>query len=171
MKKIILKDAKSLAEVMHDTAGNDNEVVAAVFFDNAVGVMRELMKYDDVEVEYIDISSAEYASYESEYLVTLSGDYELCIEPACDSDDGRYLYFDADVFYVDGEASSAILNMQTNPECTTFELGWGKDGKHEEHIEKKHEEHTEDDGVGEKYHKIYNDIISLLEEVVDILQC
>lgn len=99
---------------------------ATLFFDEAVELVRELLKHD-VHVISIDLTDEIIDGYTREYFISLDGeDMELNVEKAWHEknewNDAGYLYFEANTHYIDGDASSTILGKQGNPKCDTYEL-------------------------------------------------
>lgn len=95
MKNKVFEDFDMLAEYMIDYADEGKVISAVLFYDEAIELMRELLVYEEVEPVLLDISDPKFNGYEQEYYITLTSDYQLCIENAFAN--GVYLTHEADV--------------------------------------------------------------------------
>lgn len=107
MRRNFFEDYEELGSYMIDKAQDGFYTVAVLFYYDALSLLRELMRYNDVEVEALDIKPGEYDGYDKEYYVSLADDMVVSVEPAYVSD--RYLNAEADLTLIDGKASSAII--------------------------------------------------------------
>ena len=101
---------RDLADYMYEKAYDDeNYVVSVLFYEDAIKLMRELVKKDDVKVVAVDVAPVEYNGYDKEYYVSLTDDMYLAVEPAYSETNERYLATDADILLIHGDANSRIL--------------------------------------------------------------
>lgn len=121
MERAIFKDCSELGEYMIDRAQDGHYVVAALYYDNAIKLLRELLLYEDVEAEYIDIKPIESNGYEKEYYVSITEDMIVSVEPAFVY--GRYLDAHADLTLVDNEANSKIISEIDPIKCREIYIG------------------------------------------------
>jgi len=126
MKKCDLTDIYELADIIYDQAADGNWVYATLFYDDATELMRALLDYEDVSVQCIDIADDTIDGYNKEYHVALDPNLSLAVEHAWQDknewNEAGYLYFEADVLYIDGSANYAVVKRQGNPECDVYEL-------------------------------------------------
>lgn len=121
MERIAFAQIGDLAEYMINRVEDKGYVVATLFFDNAVELMRSLLLYEEVQVGTIDISDFEYDGYMDEYYVSLMDDYTLCIERALADD--KYLRTDAAILLLDGNAKYAVAEANDESECVEIAIG------------------------------------------------
>lgn len=126
MKKITITNYKELAQKMIDLSEVGETAYAVCFYDDAICIMKELMKNDNIDIASVVISPFEYNGYEKEYYISLDGNSVLDIEPAWHDDNeyhkAGYLWFDADVVYIDSNANSAILKCIDDSHCVETEF-------------------------------------------------
>lgn len=125
MKRLFCKDIPALAEYMVNEASDGVNVTATLFFSDAVALMRELMTYEDIDVDYVKVMTEEYSGYNREYYVTLSEDSVLSVEPAWE--DGRYLNTESDLILIDGCASHKIVEDIPYGNCRELYIGIEED--------------------------------------------
>lgn len=121
MKTLSFNTCKALASYMVKEARNGKYVVATLFYNEAMQLTKELFMYDDIDMHSICIESEEYAGYDKEYYISLADDMVACVEQAYRDD--RYLYTDADMVLLDGNANSDILNYATDGKCYEIHIG------------------------------------------------
>ena len=121
MEHIAFAQIGDLAEYMINRVEDKEYIVAALFFDNAVELMRNLLLYDEVRIGTIEISDIEYDGYVGEYYVSLMDDYTLCVERALSDD--KYLRTDASLLLLDGDVKYAIVEANENSECIEIVIG------------------------------------------------
>lgn len=121
MRRNFFENYEELSEYMVDKAQDGLYTVAVLFYDDALGLLRELMRYDDLEVEALDIEPEEYCGYAKEYYVSLADDMVVSVEPAYVS--GRYLDTEADITLIDGGANSAIIKNLPENKCHEIYIG------------------------------------------------
>lgn len=126
MDKIVFNDYIGLAHKMIETAESGGTAYAVCFFDDAVGILKELMSIDEVTVGSISITDEEYDGYTKEYYVSIDGDYIVDVQPAWhdknDYHDAGYYGFEAEDVFIDGDANSAILKVIDNATCYEIEF-------------------------------------------------
>lgn len=126
MEKRTFEDVYDLAEEMFSDAVTGKNSYAVLFYEEAVGLIRALLDYDEVSVSYIDISEETYNGYNKEYYIILSNDLTLGIEKAwqdkTEYHEAGFLYFEADKLYIDGSANYAIVKQQGNTDCDCYEI-------------------------------------------------
>lgn len=121
MEHIAFAQIGDLAEYMINRVEDKEYIVAALFFDNAVELMRSLLLYDEVRIGTIEISDIEYDGYTGEYYVSLMDDYTLCVERALSDD--KYLRTDAALLLLDGDVKYAIVEANDASECVEIAIG------------------------------------------------
>lgn len=102
-----LRGIGELAEDMLYLADEGAYVVAALFYDEAAELLRELMIVPMIDIHDIILETAAGSGYTKEYYIELTGDYDLTVEPAFVN--GRYLETDCDAMFIDGDANSRII--------------------------------------------------------------
>lgn len=119
MKAEYFRNHEKLSDYMIKQAENGFYTVAALFYDDAMKLVRELLRYDDVVVEALEILPEEYNGYDKEYYVSVTEDLIVSAEPAYR--DGKYLYADGEITLLEGSISSEILKyvgIQSSIEIT-----------------------------------------------------
>ena len=115
MKSITFNDIKSLADYMIVQSKHKLYIVATVFYDDAIELIKYILKDDDIKISILDISPFNLNGYNREYYVSISEDYEFAVEPAFS--EGRYLDTMADVMLIDGDARYNIVKKNKDSEC------------------------------------------------------
>lgn len=115
MRRDYFKDYEELSNYMVDKAQDGFYTVTVLFYNDALKLLRELVRYDDIEVEALNIQPEEYDGYDKEYYVSLADDMVVSVEPAyvC----GRYLNTEADLTLIIGDASSSIIKDIPENKC------------------------------------------------------
>lgn len=121
MERIAFAQIGDLAEYMINRVEDKEYIVAALFFDDAVELMRSLLLYEGVQVGTIEISNFEYDGYTDEYYVSLMDDYTLCVERALSNE--KYLGTDAALLLLDGDVKYAIVEANERSECVEIVIG------------------------------------------------
>lgn len=112
-------NVSELAEAM--VADDEGTYRTAVLpYYNAVWLVRELMLYEDVGVDYLDWHMPDYTNYEGCYYVTLDDEEYLSIEP-CYRDD-HFILCGGDVMYIDSEADSEIMRKNADEFDEMYEI-------------------------------------------------
>lgn len=116
MKSITFNDIKSLADYMIvQSIKHKLYIVATVFYDDAIKLIKHILKDDDIKISILDISPFNLNGYNREYYVSISEDYKFAVEPAFS--EGRYLDTMADVMLIDGDARYNIVKKNKDSEC------------------------------------------------------
>lgn len=116
MKSITFNDIKSLADYMIVQSKEYKlYIVATVFYDDAIELIKHILKDDDIKISILDISPPDFNGYNREYYVSISEDHDFAVEPAYL--EGRYLNTMADVMLIDGDARYNIVKKNINSEC------------------------------------------------------
>ena len=127
MKKKTFKDIGALAENMYELAVEEHKyVVAALFYDDAAELLKELLCIEDIEAGDIDLERWDMNHYGDEYYVSLTDDLQVAVEPAL-NEDGRYLGTECDILYVDRDADSGIIQDLEGTDCYMVNIGLYKD--------------------------------------------
>lgn len=121
MRKQYFKNCEELSNYMVDKAQNGYYTVAVLFYNNAIDLLCELMRYDDINIESIDIQPVEYKGYGKEYYVSIADDMIVSVEPAFVG--GRYLNAEADLTLINGDASSTIIKDISDNKCREIYIG------------------------------------------------
>lgn len=127
MKRKNFSDCQKLAQYMMEQAQDGNFTVAVLFYKEANELLRELLYYEDVETDLINIQPYEYSDYDKEYYVTLSDDMFICVEPGYLYD--QYLELDADIVLIDNEANTKIISDLEDEKCIEIYIGENKEKK------------------------------------------
>ena len=132
MDKIVFNDYRSLACKMIETAESGDVAYAVCFFEDAVGLLKELMSLDEVSVGGIEIADQEYNGYAKEYYISIDGDYIVDVQPAWhdtnEYNDAGYYGFAAANVYIVGDANSAILKVIDEATCYEIEFDISDEG-------------------------------------------
>lgn len=121
MERSIFRDCSELSEFMIDRAQDGYYVVAALYYKEAKELLRELLLYEDVDTELIEIEPVENNGYDKEYYIALTDDMIVNVERAYKY--GRYLQTDADLLLVDSEANSKIIAELDPKKCREIYIG------------------------------------------------
>ena len=125
-KPIYVHDIDALSDVMLDAAYDGKVVYAALFYEEAIELMRCILDCIEVDVDAINIASGDLNGYYKEFFVSISPDLILNVEPAWRGDEGGsdsgYLWFDADVLFIDAKADARILIGQDAENCIKVEF-------------------------------------------------
>lgn len=108
MKRVYFGTMEKLAEFMLTEAICGHSVSAALFYDETKELMRELLKYDEVDAYGIEIHPTEWDGYNKEYYITLSDELDLFVEKAYQEDKDRYLGFEVDCLILGPGVNSKI---------------------------------------------------------------
>ena len=133
MDRLYIDDFMVLADIMHKKAMQRKTTYAILFFDEAIELMRKLTTYNDIDVHSIELTTGDFNGYFKEYIVALSSDMMLDIEPAWHGaneylPEGYLWIGSADTIYIDGDASSSILK---DVEGNVYELVFADDDEYD----------------------------------------
>jgi len=115
MDRLYFDDYIDMAEYMYDEATDDIYIVAVLYYEDAIKLLRELLSFDDVEISALDIEPPLYNGYDREYYVSLDEYKTLSVEPAYVGD--IYLNTDADKLLIDGAAHSGAISDMPLDHC------------------------------------------------------
>lgn len=121
MEILFFNDYTEIGEYMYEKANDGCNITATLFLEDTIGLMRDLMSYEDIEIGGIDVAQMEYNSYSKEYYVTLSEDLVLDVEPAWNVK--GYLSAEPDIMLIDGNASSTIIKDIPHSKCREIYIG------------------------------------------------
>ena len=107
-KRVHYNNCKELAEYMFKSAVNGKYVVAALFYEEAIELVKSLLQYDEVVASALELTPSDYDGYADEYYISMDDDLELCVEPAMLTD--RYLYTGADLLIAGCDVNAEILH-------------------------------------------------------------
>ena len=82
MERSIFKNCSELSEFMIDRAQDGYYVVAALYYNETKDLLRELLLYEDVDTELIEIEPVENNGYDKEYYVALTDNMIVTVERA-----------------------------------------------------------------------------------------
>lgn len=102
-----------VSHIVERVKGNGEPFVEILArFEEAKEILKEIMFYEDVNFESIEIHSPEMQGYADEFCLSLwdnDGVIEVCCEPA--KRDGEYFDFCGDITYVFDNCSSKIMPL------------------------------------------------------------
>lgn len=126
MKELKLNSCKELAKIMLDDANEGQVVVAALFFENASELVKEIIRQaDSIEIDGIEMASVDYSGYYKEYYVTVDKFEKtgllLDVEPAWHEENeyhkACYYDFEADKLFIESDACSKITKNVPGYNC------------------------------------------------------
>lgn len=112
---------EDLANYMFEKSYEGAYIVSALFYEDAIELMQELLYFESVQATQIEIHFEEVKGYGKEFYVSLCPDGSLCVEPACPF--GRYLDPEADIFLVDHNANKEIISSTDSYKCKEIYVG------------------------------------------------
>ena len=123
MKRIYFGDISNLAAFMINEVDKNHSVSAVFHYQDACELLRELLKYDDVKPNFIQLEPEDWDGYDKEYSVDLNdfGTLELSVEPVYDRKKERYLYYYCDCLILGSDVNSTITKFNDAESCDTFE--------------------------------------------------
>lgn len=106
-----------VSDMFHTLEADDDMVSVVADKDLTVEIMQELFTYENIVLEYCDITVKE--DYDREYFCSLSYDYDtegyyFCIEPAYNDEKGKYLGTNGYILFHEDVNSKALTDMQNN---------------------------------------------------------
>ena len=110
IENLEFKSISELAEVMFE--GDEGNRVAVLPYYKAIRLVRELLLYENVGVEYLDWNMPEYNNYDGCYYIALDNEDYLSIEPCYR--DGHFILCGGDIMYIDGEAEYEIMHKNAD---------------------------------------------------------
>lgn len=121
MEILFFNGYAEIGEHMYKKANDGCNITATLFLEDAIGLMKDLMSYEDIEIGGVNVAKTEYNGYSKEYYVTLSEDLVLDVEPAWN--DKCYLSAEPDIMLIDGNANSAIIKDIPHSQCREIYIG------------------------------------------------
>ena len=97
-------------------------VVVALYYNEAVKLIKGMLNFEDVNIEYAQISSPEYYDYKKEYYVSIFDDMKVCVEPAYCEDNERYLRAGADLYLFDEDVDNQIKHDDLSEICKSIKI-------------------------------------------------
>ena len=119
IESLEFKNVSELAETMIEDDTKCYRTAVLPFY-NAIWLVRELMLYEDVGVDYLDWYMPEYNDYDGHYYVTLDDDNYLSIEPCYKN--GKFIMCGGDIMYIDGDAEAEILRKNADQFEEMYEI-------------------------------------------------
>ncbi len=116
---------KHLQDFIYDVANHNYVACVVLSYEKTCELLKELLVADGVSVGSIYLESEDYSGYDREYYVTLDTDLIIDIFPAWYQDDngnGKYLFNEADVYFIDGDAHSSILSEYKERPCYEIDV-------------------------------------------------
>lgn len=110
-KELYINDIEELADVMVADIQEGHENVRAVLrYDEASGLIKELLRYDETSIVTVDCESNSLGDYSCEYVVTLFDNYGIyCEKMYCDKH-GYYGFDDVEIkTYVFGDCNQKAI--------------------------------------------------------------
>ena len=107
MDRLYFDDYIDMAEYMYDEASDDVYIVAVLYYNDAIQLLRELLSFDDVEISALEIEPPFYNGYDREYFISIDEYKTLSVEPAYVG--GRYLNTDADKLLLGGDVHANAM--------------------------------------------------------------
>lgn len=128
-----MNDLSELAAEMLDNESKGLISYAVLFFEEAKDLLRYLVvAKEHPKIGVIELASEDFTGYTKEYYVSLSDDGMICVEEAwSDGNENHkpcYLGAEADVLYIDGNASAALLHACEYRECVELRFDDEDDG-------------------------------------------
>lgn len=120
MDRLFIENYDDLADIMVKDAERGKISYAILFYDEAIELMRSIMDYEDISVNSIEAGCCEFNGYGKEYIVSLTDELLLDVEPAWREANeyvgAGYVSIEfVDAVYVDREVNSAVLsNVDSN---------------------------------------------------------
>lgn len=149
---INFENVEALVSHMFDCVNAEDPVTVVANKDLAIGVMNELLNYNNVALEIVDIDSFEY---DKEYFVTLLYDedeedyWRVSVEKAYNDFHDQYFGTDGYVLFHEDINCKVFVDMQNNENVTMSRHDWfviGEDDSFEtDDDEENNQEYLEDE--------------------------
>lgn len=130
MERVHFKDHQEMSDFMITSAQDGLYVVAVLYYDDAIKVLRGLLQDPDVVAEALEIAPDMYKGYEKEYYISIDENMYVSAEPAYYKD--RYLEADAELTLLEGNVSSEILGSVDFDTCVEVSIGFNDSFAYEE---------------------------------------
>lgn len=121
MDSLTNQTPSTVAKLMYELSCRCRTVYTIVFYEDAVAILKELCKYEDVDINSVEMVSPMFNGYHSEYVVVLTDDCTLFVEPAMDKSQKVYKTYESDVVLVDGNASYHTIADRPYDKCYIIE--------------------------------------------------
>lgn len=115
MDRMTFNTYDELAEYMFTKATDGYDITSTLFVEDAMGLLKILMQYEEIDIGEINISQPEYSGYNKEYYVSLSSDMTLNVQAA--QIDNGYIFAEPDIMLIHGDASSSIIQTLNPEDC------------------------------------------------------
>lgn len=126
MKRVYFGTMEELAAFMASEAEEKRSSVAVLFYDEAKELLRELLMYEEVDLNSAELRSPEWDGYNKEYYITLTPELDLFVEQAV-GENGDYLGFEDDCLILGAGASSAIITKNYAEHAAIYEAVFADD--------------------------------------------
>ena len=117
-----LKNRCSLEEYIYGQVKQGKYVTVALYYNEAVKLIKGMLNFEDVNIEYARIYSPEYYGYEKEYYVSVFDDVKIGVEPAYCDDGKRYLRAGADLYLFDEDVDNRIKYDNLSDTCKSIKI-------------------------------------------------
>lgn len=104
--------SKFADEIILNMNNVKNNITIVAYYEDAVEILRELIKTDKVDIYSIDIHDYYWDNYDNEYYITVSKSedgYILYCEKAYNVKKDIYLYSETNILYIASDCNSRIL--------------------------------------------------------------
>lgn len=169
MDVVLFDNYEIMAAALVELAQNTKVTSAVVCkYKDAIGLIRAIIGHNEINIKSLGITDPEFNGYEKEYLIDVTSDMELWIEPL-DRDDGRgYLKFDADIIFVTGDSNSGTIKcIKDKDKC--YETYFGELPEEYDDEEPEKETEAKEDDCAE-ISEMFEQALSLLENICEILK-
>ena len=109
MKKVVIEDMIDVAQIMYDQVINGKEVGFVGFYEDAIQLIKELLRMEEPNIHNVNIANIEFDGYDKEYLVSLDGDMNIWCEKAYREKYNGYFTICDDCVLVADDCNSEIL--------------------------------------------------------------
>lgn len=112
MKRILIDDMFEVAELMYDVALDSHGRYATFvgLYEDVIELVKNLMTYEEVFIERIDLEPEFLDGYDKEYYVELDSEMGLWVEKAYGFEHEIYMYNETDVLFIADDCNSKILD-------------------------------------------------------------
>ncbi len=125
MERIVIEDIFDVAMMMYDRATDGEQVTFVGLYEDIIRLTKDLMVFDEVVIDYIDIEPEIISGYKREYCVTLNPNMDLQVERAYDFNNEAYYYHETDVLLIADDCNSKIIERVDYN--TSYEIGYELD--------------------------------------------
>ena len=135
MKTVCDYDIIDVALMAMDEVTDGKTVCLSFFYKDACDLVKELLTYELVAIESIELEDPLWDGYQDEYLITLTDEGDkvaLSCEKLKMKGRDSYLGFDADTLIVGSDVHYAVIQNNEHPEAETIEVVLDEDCECEE---------------------------------------